>query len=142
MNPPLIWIHDEALRATHPVFTAGPVGTKAIFVWDDSYLQQLGYSLKRLVFIYETLTKLPVEIIKGNTLYTIKELSPPCVYVPESNKPHINSIMAQIQSSIRVKIIPDEPFIITNEFGEFNRFFKYWKAAEKSALQKNGAANA
>ena len=29
----LIWLHEEALRADHPVFAAGP-GATALFCWD------------------------------------------------------------------------------------------------------------
>ena len=55
MRNSLIWIHEDALRITHPVFKLAPNGTEALFVWDNPYFQKLDYSLKRLVFIYESL---------------------------------------------------------------------------------------
>lgn len=39
MTKSLIWLHEEALTANHPVFKAAPKDTSAIFVWDDNYLK-------------------------------------------------------------------------------------------------------
>ena len=71
MNDSLIWLHEDALCASHPVFSAAPSVCEAVFVWDDAYLQHAHYSLKRLVFLYETLCELPVTIIRGHTLEEI-----------------------------------------------------------------------
>jgi membrane-anchored protein YejM (alkaline phosphatase superfamily) len=47
MKAPLILLHEEALRITHPMFVVAPLGTKAIYVWDDAYWKQA----KETVFI-------------------------------------------------------------------------------------------
>ena len=142
MNTPLIWLHEEALRLTHPVFRIAPDTAKAIFVWDDNYLRQLNYSLKRLVFIYETLCELPVDIIKGDTCAVIRELAPNTVYIPASNKAHINKTIDALQSIATIKVIEDETFAVIPDSKIFTRFFPYWKIAEQTALQKNAGIHA
>lgn len=142
MTQPLIWIHEEALRLTHPVFNAVPSGTRAVFIWDDDYFKTLNYSLKRLIFIYETLCELPVDILRGNAVSVIKELTPSRLYAPSTSKPHITSVIDQLKTITEVEIIPDEVFVQIPETTDFKRFFKYWSSAEKTALLKNGGLDA
>lgn len=142
MNQSLIWLHEEALRTAHPVFKAAPQGTRAIFVWDDDYLQKLCYSLKRLVFVYETLCELPVDIIRGDTVSVIKELGPSQLYIPESHKPHIVPLINRLKLITKVAIIKDEEFVQILDTTDFKRFFKYWSLAEKKASLRNGGVDA
>ncbi len=142
MNQPLIWLHEEALRVTHPVFRAAPEGTRAIYVWDDEYLSQLDYSLKRLVFMYETLCELPVEILRGDTVSIIKQIAPSILYIPATTKPHITSTMSKIKSVANVEVIPDENFVTITKAADIRRFFPYWNMAQKTAFQKNGGIDA
>jgi len=142
MTKPLVWLHEEALRATHPVFNAAPDGTRAVFVWDDDYFRKLDYSLKRLIFIYETLCELPIEIIHGDTKSVIKEISPSGLYVPASNKPHVLALMNDLKSVADLKIIKDEDFVSIPTPADLKRFFKYWSMAETTAFLKNGGMDA
>lgn len=142
MTKPLIWLHEEALRTSHPVFKAAPQGTRALFVWDDDYLQNLGYSLKRLVFIYETLCELPVDIIRGDTLSSVKELAPTRLFIPGSDKPHIVSMTNVLKTITTVEIIKDEELAQLPATMDLRRFFKYWSLAEKTAFLKNGGNDA
>ncbi len=139
MESALIWLHDEALRASHPVFRKAPGGTRAIFVWDDNYLHGLGYSLKRLIFIYETLCELPVDIIRGDTSRIISGLAPSCVFIPATNKPHIISVIDNLKRIVKTEIVSDDHFAFINEPADHTRFFRFWKHAEKTALIKNGS---
>lgn len=142
MNQPLIWLHEEALRVTHPIFSAAPAATRAIYVWDDAYLRQLDYSLKRLVFIYETLSELPVGILQGDTVRILKQIAPSILYVPATTKPHIASTIDQLKSVTKVEIIQDEDFVTITKAGDLRRFFPYWNMAQKTASQKNGGVDA
>lgn len=142
MTKPLIWLHEEALRVTHPVFKAAPEGTRAVFIWDDHYLQKLDYSLKRLVFIYETLCNLPVDIIRGDTLSSVKELAPTRLFIPGSDKPHIISMINVLKTITTVEIIKDEELAQLPATMDLRRFFKYWSLAEKTAFLKNGGNDA
>jgi hypothetical protein len=142
MNVPLIWLHEEALRMTHPVFKAAPERTKAIYVWDDGYFRQANHSLKRLIFIYETLCELPVEGIRGNTLEVVRELAPSTLYLPATNNPLIAKIINDLKTTVPVQIIEDEAFVVIKNPIEFRRFFQYWHKAEKTAFLQNGKADA
>jgi hypothetical protein len=142
MNKSLIILHEEALRSTHPVFTAAPKGTKAIYIWDDAYINQVNYSLKRLVFIYETLCELPIDIIHGDTISTIKELAPPSIYVPTSNNPYICSLINDLKLITEVNVINEEEFAHIKKPISFKRFFQYWNQAEKTAFLNNGGLDA
>jgi len=142
MNPPLIWLHEEALRTTHPVFLSAPAGSRSIFIWDDGYFQKLDYSFKRLVFIYESLCELPVDIVHGDIISVIKEIAPSQLYVPASNKPHLLSMMNNLKSIANLHIIQDDDFVTIPTTTDLRRFFKYWTAAEKTAFRKNGDRDA
>ena len=142
MNAELIVLHEEALRMTHPVFGVAPVGTKVVYVWDDDYFRQATYSLKRLVFIYETLCELSVDILQGNTLKTIQELAPSMLYIPATNKPLIVSIIDTLKSVAPVEIVADEVFAVIKKPTDFRRFFQYWNKAEKSAFQPDAGTHA
>ena len=142
MNTPLIWLHEEALRLTHPVFKTAPNGTKAIYVWDDAYFRKLNYSLKRLVFIYETLCELPIDIMRGNTAPIIQEFAPSTLYVPATNNPLIAEIINNVKTTVPVQIVDDEAFSVIKKPNEFRRFFQYWNKAEKTAFLHNGGADA
>lgn len=142
MNAPLIWVHEEALRMTHPVFKVAPERTKAIYVWDDDYFRQANYSLKRLIFIYETLCELPIDIIYGKTLDVMRELAPSILYVPATNNPLLLTIIASLETIVPVKIVEDEAFAVIKKPAEFRRFFQYWNKAEKSAFLENAGVDA
>ena len=142
MNVPLIWLHEEALSMTHPVFKVAPERTKAVYVWDDGYFRQTNYSLKRIVFIYETLCEMPVDIIQGNTLDVIRQLAIPTLYIPATNNPLIVNIIASLEPTVSLKIVEDEAFVIIKKPIDFRRFFQYWNKAEKTAFLYNGGVNA
>lgn len=142
MKAPLILLHEEALRITHPMFGVAPLGTKAIYVWDDAYWKQVQYSLKRLVFIYETLCAMPIEIIHGNTRDIVDELSPSILYVPATNNPYILAIHHDLQAHVTLELVEDEPFAMINNSKNFLRFFQYWKQAKETVFIRNGGKDA
>lgn len=138
MTNSLVWLHEESLRANHKVFEVAPKGSKAVFVWDDNYFREANYSLKRLVFIYETLCELPVDIIRGETVCSLSELMPSSIYVPASSNPRITTLIERLKSATTVNVVNDDPFVQIDESLDFKRFFKYWNLAEKTAFLKNG----
>ena len=142
MKAPLILLHEEALRITHPMFAVAPLGTHAIYVWDDEYWKQVQYSLKRLVFIYETLCAMPIEIIHGNAGDIVDELSPSILYVPATSNPYILAIHHDLQAHVTLERVEDEPFAMINHSKSFLRFFQYWKQAKETVFIRNGGKDA
>lgn len=142
MSAPLIWLHEEALRATHPIFTVAPAGTRAICVWDDDYFQRAGYSLKRLIFVYETCCELPVDIIHGSTVEVITNSSPSVLYIPATNNPLLMDIVVSLTALVPVQRVADESFAAIKTQAKCLRFFQYWNQAKKTAFLTNGGADA
>lgn len=141
MNPALICLHEDALRITHPIFKVAPLGTKAIYVWDDDYFRGTNYSLKRLVFIYETLCELPVDIIRGDTCSLVVAIAPSALYVPSTNNPSLLSMFAGVKLTSNINFVDDDVFAVMKKSIEARRFFQYWNKVEKSAFLHNGGAH-
>jgi hypothetical protein len=59
----IAWMHPDCLSDAW--FTPDD---QAVFIFDDAYLAASGWGLKRILFVYETLLELPVEIHRGSTL--------------------------------------------------------------------------
>ena len=80
MTQHLIWLHEDALRASHPVLENFSREADAVYIWDDAYLQKMNYSFQRLVFIYETLTELSIPVYRGKTADVLIEMAgTPCL---------------------------------------------------------------
>ncbi len=142
MNAPLIWLHEEALRITHPVFKAAPAGAQAVFVWDDAYFRETNHSLKRLIFTYETLCELPIDILHGDTLDIVRTLAPSRIHMPATSNPLILKTMDGLRSAFSSETIEDETFALIKHPKDCLRFFPYWKKAEKNAFQRDGGIHA
>ena len=64
----LVWLHEDALNAKHPVLHSTSNADLVCFVWDDEYLSAMEYGFQRLVFIYETLCEMGINVIRGDTV--------------------------------------------------------------------------
>ena len=131
----LIWLHEDALRNDHPVFKAAGEGAEAVFIWDDAYFQSEGYSLKRLVFIYELLAGLKITCLKGETEAVLRDYAKGRkIFVPKTPNPKFKEIISGLDN---VAIIPDIPLVIVEDDVDLKRFFRFWNKAKKSALSPN-----
>jgi hypothetical protein len=139
---PLILLHEESLRITHPVFNAAPQDTRVIYVWDDAYFQRTSYSLKRLIFIYETLCGLELDILRGDVRSILQEINPSKVYIPFTNNPLLLEIIDSLSEIMSVQTIDDSAFVSIKKPIESKRFFQYWRQAEITAFLINGGVNA
>ena len=134
----IIWLHDKALSL--PQFSALGASEQdpALFIWDDAYFRSRAYALKRLVFIYETLCALPVEIIHGDTLAVMRQRAPENIKTFFSADTRIRAMIERLAQEHRVKVIRPRPFAHIDEDYQFQRFFKYWNKAKKTALLVDG----
>lgn len=137
-----IWLHEEALRATHPLFLPPASPEQSVFIWDDAYMDAMEYGLKRRVFLYETLLDLPVEIYAGDTLETLKKLAEATgashIRTAATPNPRLGQIMDALSSTLTVERVADEAFVNLPEQDNLRRFFKYWNKAKKLAFQPDG----
>ena len=139
----LIWLHEDCLRADHPLFAAAnDKGARAVFIWDDAYLTAMGYGLKRRVFIYETLLELPVEIYRGATAETLTALAQHFeadeIFTGKTPNPALKQIMDDARGNKKLTAIADTPFVQMDAVPELRRFFKYWNKAKKNAFLFDG----
>ena len=135
----LIWLHEDALRMTHPVFTAAEHNYTAFCIWDNDYFKDMNYGFNRLSFIYEAMSDLPHNIYKGPIEKTIlelaKEVNSQSLYVPFSPNHVIKQHLISLEKKLTIKVVKDEPFVDCNPTNIDKRFFRYWNKIKKYALQ-------
>ena len=132
----LIWIHDEALRADHPVFAGGG---QAVYIWDNGYFDRINAGFKQRGFIYEALTHLPVEIYEGDTAEVLGALSEGrAIRAASTPNPYLREIMSALRKTQTLTLVDEEVFAHLKGNADLRRFFKYWNKAKTSAMQING----
>ena len=137
MADKLLLVHDKALRSGLDVYEASE-SFKAVHIWDDEYYRSQRYSLKRLVFIYETLLDLPLEIIHGNTLDILSKENFDHIVIPYSGDQVLKTLFSKIEKIKTVQYLFETSFVNLDRAVEFKRFFKYWNQAKKTAFLTNG----
>ena len=137
MADKLLLIHEKALRFDLGLNDASE-SFRAVHIWDDEYYRTQRYSLKRLVFIYETLLELPLEIIHGNTLDILNEQNLDHIVIPYSGDQALTNLFSKIEKIKTVHYLFETSFVNLDRTTEFKRFFKYWNQAKKSAFRNNG----
>jgi len=137
MTQSLIWLHGDALRRNHPVFEKAPTECDAVYIWDNAYLQQTLYSLKRLIFLYETLCELEVEIVKSDMDYYLQTHPAQTIYMPSSPDPLLKKIAQRLAQEKNLVLVAEEAFVNIELSYQCRRFFHYWSKAEKTAFKHN-----
>ena len=137
----LIWLHEDALRVDHPLFSQA-INAPACFIWDDAYMAEMGYGFKRRVFIYETLLELPVDIYVGPIAETLKNLAQKygtsLILTGKTPNPLLKEQMNVLRADTEVTAIADSAFVQIDAKPELKRFFKYWNKAKKQAFLYDG----
>ncbi len=140
MTQNLIWVHEDALRATHPVMNKHNVQTDAVFIWDDAYLQKMDYGFQRLIFIYETVTEMGVPIYRGDTVevltYLANHLQVEDVRMANTPNPELLRLRDELSTKIPIVTVSDREFVTLDRPPKLKRFFGYWKAAAPQLLRE------
>ena len=134
----IIWLHEKRLK--HKSFWQHKLDEnyKLIHIWDNDYYKRRNYSFQRLVFIYETLCDLEIDIIFGNIIITLQSIDINKLMIPFSVDTEIMKICSLLAEQINIKFIYDDKFVEVKEGIKFNKFFKYWSYAEKTVFMYNG----
>ena len=139
MTSRMHWIHEDALSHLHPALRGRTDADRVCFVWDDAHLEAMEYSFQRLVFIYETLCEMEVEIIRGDTvevlLATARECGASTVRVPDSPTPALQAIIDALRPHLTVEVIAPPPFVELERPPSLRRFFAYWKSARSQLMR-------
>ena len=133
MSTRVFWIHEDAMSRNHPVFEEFIEGDVVCFVWDAQYLKDMGYSFQRLVFIYETLCEMGVEIVRGSTVDAVAERArlaeASVVHVPATLNPSLQAKIDALRRRVHVEEVTDTPFVDFDRPPKLRRFYGYWKKA-------------
>ena len=141
----LIWLNEDALRRTHPVFAIANSAAPAVYVWERGYFDACHIGPKRQLFIYETLAELGIEFFEGRP----DELLPRIVaargvdriLTPASPNPEIIRRIAELRRAVpdvSVETVEDTPFVTPAREPDLGRFFRYWNKVRKSAMRPHG----
>jgi hypothetical protein len=140
----LIWIHEEALRPSHPVFSSAP-DFQAVFCWDADYMRRADIGQKRQLFIYECLLELDLEIYQGLASEVLPALADQRaiteIIVPDTPSPILLAEFAAVQSalpSLTLRRVADHPFVTPSADPDLGRFFRYWNKVRKPAMRHGG----
>lgn len=110
----------------------------AVFIFDDAYLTASGWGLKRILFVYETLIELPVEIHRGPTLLTLTALIASSgatgVVIPDSPDPWLRNCIVLLRHLTTIDIVPTPAFVELTGKIDLKRFSRYWAKAEGKLL--------
>ncbi len=138
MNQALLWMHHYALCADQINDQSLASVSACIYVWDNQYFRHLNYSLNRLVFIYETLCELPVEIIQGDMISVLTARPESIIYVAETRDEVIQRAISVLQEEKQVIPFAERPFINAPHTKDCTRFSSYWRQVESIALTSDG----
>ena len=145
----LVWLHEGALRLTHPVFAAGGLDAATVFIWDRDRLAASHVGIKRQLFIYETLAEMSesrsLDIHEGRAEEVLPRLAAQAgagrVLVPSSPDLALRAEMGAIRRAVpdlEIVEIEETPFVTLANTPDLGRFFRYWNKARKSALRPQG----
>lgn len=124
-----IWLHPDCLSSDNPAFLKYPK-VPALFVFDDSEIEDEQWSLKRIAFLYETLLELPVEIERGDVVERILGRNPSRVITVASVNPRFAVYLKQLERKVEVQVLAAEAFVDCPDTVDLKRFSRYWKRVE------------
>jgi hypothetical protein len=141
MAKPLIWVHGDFLSPNAPTFEQYP-DARAVFVFDDELLVFYDISLKRLLFLYESLLELPnLEIRRGDVAEelaaAVQEHGADGIVTVYTVAPRFRDILGKLrkEKKLGVEVLDPEPFADLDEETsaklDLRRFSRYWQVASK-----------
>lgn len=131
----VIWVHEDALSHAHNIFDKPH--DAAIFIWDAAYFEEQKYSLKRLVFIYESLCEMDVDIVKGAHAEVLSTFKNHDIFSAST----LNPALQKLGNACGVEWVDAEEFVTLKNPPTLKRFFNYWNKAKKSALKPDGGSS-
>lgn len=136
----VVWVHGDNLNPYSAALQALP-NAPAVFVFDDALLEQWQISLKRIVFMYECLLELPVEVRRGDVASELMafadEQGSQHIVTMTSPSPRFESLLRRLDSEdYAVHVMPEEPFLAAEDDYDMRRFSRFWRKAKKHVAAK------
>jgi deoxyribodipyrimidine photo-lyase len=135
-GPSVTWIHLDDLNPGGPALSARP-NAPAVWVWDLKWLERDAPGLKRLLFLSECLSELPVsEELHGDAEELVAAFAArhgaQQVITTASPDPRVRSVVAGLsRRGLVVHAIAPEPFVVLDRSSDLTRFSRFWNRAEK-----------
>ena len=135
----IVWIHADCLRRECAAFQQYPTAP-ALFVWDDVVLRGYGLSLKRMVFLYECLLDLDVEIHRGDVASEVRAFAQThgatTIITMETPAPRFATIVSDLRTTHRVDVHADEPFAEVSDGVDIKRFSRFWGSIRTQVVRQ------
>lgn len=127
------------MRPANPALVQHP-DVPAIWVWDEQLLSDYDISLKRIVFMYETVIQLPVTIRKGNVIKELLEFTKEhganrIVTTPSPSPLFAQYVNALEKRGVQIELLEEQPFVDYDGRIDLKRFSRYWRTVEQYAFK-------
>ena len=134
----VVWVHGDTLNPEGPALSAYK-DAPAIWVWDEELLESYNITLKRLIFIYESLLELPVKIRRGDVASQVtafaKEHKATVIATTPSPSPRFDQIKQKLEQDFSVQVFPEAPFISPTKPLDLRSHAKYWWPTKSQAFK-------
>ncbi|MEM7681775.1 MAG: hypothetical protein AAF288_07450 [Planctomycetota bacterium] len=142
--PALTWLHHEDLNPQSPAWAAARqahgLDTPAVVIFDRPRIERRGYTLKRVVFLYECAIETGAELYDGDPLDLLQKLlaqhHAEALYATRTADPRIT---AQ-GDRLGVAWVDPPAFVTLPGPADLKRFSRYWRKAERLAGRPTGQA--
>ncbi len=136
----LVWVHEESLNPQGLALAAYPEAP-SVFIFDEAAIEDAGWSIKRLAFIYESLLEIPnIQIYRGKTvdilLSLCKEQAFQVIATTPAVSPRLKDIIGELDKAIPVQHYPVEEFAPIKRVRDLRRFSRYWSSVESAVLDR------
>jgi deoxyribodipyrimidine photo-lyase len=134
----IAWLHPDCLNMNCLNTDWLESADRAVFVFDDAQIEAAGWGMKRLMFLYETLRELPIEIYRGPMVETLLSLAGAGNIVTVATPdPWLRDRIAELQKFTAVEVTQAPVFAELEEPVDLRRFSRYWAKAEGKLLRDN-----
>jgi deoxyribodipyrimidine photo-lyase len=128
----VVWLHEDGLRLDDCA------DLPALFVFDDRLMRDLGYGLKRIVFIYETLLEMGVIIRRGDTALEVRRFAAEhhaeTLRLRPTVCPKRRAIIAELGRHLTIEELPEPSFVNAPGRLDLQRFSRYWRRVCEQAM--------
>lgn len=140
----LIWVNEESLNPYNPALQAYPEATP-IFIFDDAAIEAAGWTLKRIMFVYECLLEIPnITIYRGSPIDILKSLlveqraqsiTNTIIATTPAVEPRLQQYMLTLEKLTQLEIHPIAPLVQKEHIRDLRRFSRYWHDVEREVIQ-------
>ncbi len=127
----VVWVHEEMLRANHPIFVVHPVAP-AIWIWDDADLRRSPMSMKRVILHHQELAEMPVSVLHGDTVTELLrfavEHGANRISTADSSNPRVRVLLDRLASRITLERLPASELEGYQGHLDVRDFARYWRS--------------